>query len=267
MKKIEIWSDKQRQTVFNDGTKEPTFLGEFLLDNPAAANGTILVIPGGGYTHFGMHEGELVAEKFNSLNFNAYVLFYRHYPEIYPAPVEDALRSIRIIRHNAAKYGYNPDKIAALGFSAGGHLANCCAFNPEKIEGFNGDEIDNISAQVNALILCYTVVNICDAQNSHIGSGNSLFGTSEITKQREKFNFENVKIDNNTPPVFFWHTATDTGVPIKYAMEMAQHLWANDKVAELHIFSHCNHGIGLGEAYDDIKIWPELAANFLKQNM
>ena len=264
MKKIQIWSDKNRVTVFNDGEREATFLGEFLLDNPQEANGTILVFPGGGYSHFGMHEGEAVAKKFNSLNFNAYVLYYRHYPELYPAPVEDALRSVRIIRHNAAIYGYDPNKIAVLGFSAGGHLANCCAFNVENIEGLNGDEIDKVSAEVNALILCYAVVNICDAVNSHVGSGNNLFGTEEITDQRKKFNFENVALDEKTPPVFFWHTATDRGVPIKYAMEMANHLWRNNKVAEFHAFSHCDHGIGLAEGHEDIRIWPELAANFLK---
>jgi hypothetical protein len=48
---------------------------------------------------------------------------------------------------------------------------------------------------------------------------------------------------------------------------MAQHLWANNKVAELHIFSRGNHGLGLAEQYDDLKVWPELAANFLKVNM
>ena len=267
MEKIEIWSDKNKVTTFNDGTQEPTFLGKFLLSNPAQANGTILVIPGGGYDHFGMHEGEAVAKKFNELNFNAYVLYYRHFPVVYPAPVEDALRSMRIIRHNASIYGYDPDKIAILGFSAGGHLANCCVFNPEKVEGCNGDDIDKISAKANALILCYSVINICDAVNSHIGSGNKLFGTTDITPQREMFNFENVAINDDTPPVFLWHTAPDKCVPIKYTNSMAQHLWANNKVAELHIFSRCDHGVGLAEKYDDLKLWPELAANFLKVNM
>ncbi|MBQ9788887.1 MAG: alpha/beta hydrolase [Lentisphaeria bacterium] len=268
MKKIEIWSDKSKSTTLNDGHEEPTFLGEFLLDKPDTAAATILILPGGGYDHFGMHEGEAVAKKFNELNFNTYVLYYRHYPQwTYPAPLEDALRAMKIIRNNAAIYGYDPNKIAALGFSAGGHLANCCAFNPEKIDAVNGDEIDKISPKVNALVLCYSVINICDSKRSHIGSGNALFGTKEITEQRKRFNFEHVTLDDDTPPVFFWHTATDTGVPIYYANLMAQHLWANKKTAELHIFSHCNHGIGLAETYEDIRIWPELAANFLKQNL
>ncbi len=267
MKKIEIWSDKNRLTTFNDGVKEPTFLVEFLLDKPQEADGTILVLPGGGYDHFGMHEGELVARKFNELNFNAYVLYYRHYPDvIYPAPVDDAVRSLKIIRHKAKTYGCDPDKIALLGFSAGGHLAASCAFNPENLQGLNGDEIDNESAKVNALIFCYAVINVCDAEKSHIGSGNNLFGTKEITEQRKKFNFEQVAVNDETPPAFFWHTATDTAVPFKYALDLAQHLWANNKVAEFHLFSHCNHGIGLAENYDDIKVWPVLAANFLREN-
>ena len=87
MKKIEIWSDKSKSTTLNDGHEEPTFLGEFLLDKPDTAAATILILPGGGYDHFGMHEGEAVAKKFNELNFNTYVLYYRHYPQwTYPAP-------------------------------------------------------------------------------------------------------------------------------------------------------------------------------------
>ena len=267
MKKIQIWSDKNRVTVFNDGEKEATFLGEFLLDNPQEANGTILVLPGGGYSHFGMHEGEAVAKKFNSLNFNAYVLYYRHYPELYPAPVEDALRSVRIIRHNAAIYGYDPNKIAVLGFSAGGHLAASCTFNVEGINGFNGDEIDKVSAKVNALILCYGVINTTDPKIGHLNSGNHLFGSEKITDLRKKYDFENVPVNEDTPPVFMWHTATDGGVPALGVMTLAQYLWKHTKVAELHLFSHGGHGVGLARKHQDIKIWPELVANFLKQNM
>ena len=84
---------------------------------------------------------------------------------------------------------------------------------------------------------------------------------------RKKYDFENVPVNEDTPPVFMWHTATDGGVPALGVMTLAQHLWNHKKVAELHLFSHGGHGVGLARKHQDIKIWPELVANFLKQNM
>ena len=266
-REIRIWSDDSRLTLMNDKSQVPTYLVEYLVKDPAKAHGTILILPGGAYSILGMGEGEPMAKEFNKHNFNAYVLYYRHGNVLYPAPIEDAVRSIRIIRHNAASIGYNPNKIGVMGFSAGGHLAASCTFNVEGINGFNGDEIDKVSAKVNALILCYGVINTTDPKIGHLNSGNHLFGSEKITDLRKKYDFENVPVNEDTPPVFMWHTATDGGVPALGVMTLAQHLWKHKKVAELHLFSHGGHGVGLARKHQDIKIWPELVANFLKQNM
>lgn len=264
MKEIYIWSDENKVTVFNDGvTKKRTCLIPFLLDNPAQAQGTILVLPGGGYCHFGMHEGEDVAKKFNQLGFNAYVLYYRHYPTTYPAPIEDAIRSIRIVRDCATLFGYNPDKISVLGFSAGAHLAASAAINPTKIQALNNDDIDQVSAKVNALILCYGVMNICNPKIGHTGSGDNLFGSSEITPLRETFDLYN-QVNSDLPPTFLWHTANDAGVSVMNSIYMAEAIWKLGKVAELHVFPNGSHGLGLAPEHQDIKVWPELVANFLQ---
>ena len=73
------------------------------------------------------YEGEDVALRFNELGFHAFVVDYRCGRDAYPfpAPVEDALRAIKLVRGHAEEWKVRPDQIATLGFSAGGHL--CCA--------------------------------------------------------------------------------------------------------------------------------------------
>ena len=117
---IRLWND--RKTL--PGTEEPfqPYLKPYLLPGDTV-RGCVIVFPGGGYSNRAGHEGAPVAERFNRLGFHAVVVEYRVAPYRYPAPQEDALRAIKIIRAHAAEWGNKPDKIAILGFSAGGHLA------------------------------------------------------------------------------------------------------------------------------------------------
>lgn len=84
----------------------------------------ILVIPGGGYAFVSGREGEPVALAFYAQGFNAFVLDYSVAPAFhYPAPLLEAGMAMLYIRERADALGCTEDKIAAIGFSAGGHLA------------------------------------------------------------------------------------------------------------------------------------------------
>ena len=96
-----------------------TFLLPTLTPRPA-----VLVIPGGGYTSVcEKTEGPPAALAFNRLGFHAFVLNYRVAPNRFPAPLEDAVRAVKIIRAHAEEWKIIPDRIVSCGFSAGGHLA------------------------------------------------------------------------------------------------------------------------------------------------
>jgi acetyl esterase/lipase len=95
--------------------------------------------PGGGGLHPGVvaiHGGrwangdksDIPAEEFAELGHVVFAVNYRLAPEhVYPAAVEDVEKAVRWVRAHAGQYGVDPDRIWALGGSAGGHLAGMLA--------------------------------------------------------------------------------------------------------------------------------------------
>jgi acetyl esterase/lipase len=69
----------------------------------------------------------------------------------FPAQIEDAKTAVRFLRSNAKKYDLDPDKFAALGFSAGGHLASLLGTTDSKA-GFDGPEYPGVSSKVQAVV-------------------------------------------------------------------------------------------------------------------
>ena len=69
----------------------------------------------------------------------------------FPAQVEDAKTAVRFLRANAEKYGIDKDRFAALGYSAGGHLACLLGLTDEKC-GFEGTECPGESSRVQAVV-------------------------------------------------------------------------------------------------------------------
>src|SRR5687768_8575689 len=89
----------------------------------------IVLCPGGGYGARAAHEGEPVARWLNGIGLHAFLLDYRVAPQtpqggtLHLLPLQDAQRTIRLVRHQAAEWGVDREKVGILGFSAGGHLA------------------------------------------------------------------------------------------------------------------------------------------------
>ena len=247
-----------------EGDFQP-FLELYLLEKaPEAPAGLVLICPGGGYARRAKHEGEPIAKVFNELGWHAAVLQYRTAPSVYPAPQQDALRAIRLVRAHAAKWKVKPDNIAVLGFSAGGHLAASCGTLWNGINADAGDAADRESARPDAMILCYPVINV---STGHRGSGRRLLGAKEPDKEKlAKLDLE-TRVTADTPPAFLWHAAYDRVVPVWNSIRFAEAMWAHKRTAELHIFPRGSHGISWGAKLDkipEVRIWPTLADRFLK---
>lgn len=258
--RIELRNQIELPPTGSEEDKFQPYIDTFLLDAAASPLGGVLILPGGGYHHRAVHEGDPVAKKFNELGFHAFVLQYRVTPYNYPAPQRDLIRAVKLIRSRADQWRL--EKLAVLGFSAGSHLAASGTMLADRINADEGDEADKFDGQADAMILCYPVISLTD-NFAHRGSGEFLFGKNSSDETRSICNMQN-HVNETTVPAFLWHTAEDSCVPVENSIEFAKKMWACGNKCELHVFPVGWHGLGMGYGMKDIKVWPELAANFLE---
>ncbi|MBO5914420.1 MAG: alpha/beta hydrolase [Clostridia bacterium] len=201
----------------------------------------MIVFPGGGYQFTSDREAEPIASAYFAEGYNTFTVRYITGDKAKIAnPLLDAAAAIAHVRTNAEKYCVDPDKIAVIGFSAGGHLAGFiatqwhCKFIADKLG------IDNELCKPNAAVLCYPVVT----QNvpTHEGSFNYLMGFERNDELNHIANLDE-NVDERTCPCFIWHTATDDAVPVANSLAFARALTDNKIGCELHIFPMGRHGL------------------------
>lgn len=226
------------------------------------SSGAIIICPGGGYEQLADHEGEPVARWLNEHGISAFVLKYRIAPHREPAPQMDAQRAIRYVRSHAEEFGFDPQKIGILGFSAGGHVAAMTGtvFDSEYSDSDHIEE--RISSRPDLMILCYPVITM--KEFGHLGSRKNLLGNTPSEQIISQYSAE-THIGLDTPPTFIWHTANDTSVPVENSLQFARSLSQFNIPYELHIFPEGKHGIGLATELPDVGMWTTLCIGWLKK--
>ncbi|MBQ7901891.1 MAG: alpha/beta hydrolase [Clostridia bacterium] len=231
----------------------------------------VVIFPGGGYSKRAPHEGKVYAEFSAGNGIPAFVVGYRVSPHHFPLPLLDARRAVRYVRYNAEKFGVDKNKIAVMGSSAGGHLAAFVSTYTEPVEFEGADDIDKEEFLPNAQILCYPVINLYDLNIAHIGSGDNLIGdkrdeTNDVITRR-KFS-PNLLVSEKTPQAFIWHTFEDQAVDVRNSLEYASSLREYGVAAEMHIFPHGYHGLGLTNRSNDLENhvaqWGDMLLTWIK---
>ncbi len=226
--------------------------------------GALLIFAGGGYTHRSPRESINYAECFRKEGIDCFVLDYRVTPYRFPCALLDARRAMRVIRSMADELGIDKDKIAAIGSSAGGHLAALLSTYKSKIEGEGVDEIDDIVPTPNGQLLCYPALDPLGTLNyiiNLLGEDKYRVGWKSVTPY--------FIADDKTPPAFMWHCEGDAVVDIESTLRYSMKLAELGVSQELHIFPRGAHGIGLVDderfaAHEYMKSWPVMCTAWLK---
>jgi acetyl esterase/lipase len=196
----------------------------------AKRNGAaMLVVPGGGFTIRAVdHEGVLVAQWLRDQGITAFVLRYRLRP-LYARNdwVKDGQRAMQLIRQKANTFGISPDRVGAVGFSAGANLIADMTLNP--VPG-------QPSHRPDLMALAY-------------GSMQIPAGTDSATLA-------------HLPPTFMYGTAEDAGTT-KGMVVFYTRLLSSGAPVEAHFFQNGAHGSGFALGDPILGEWPKLMHNWM----
>ncbi|MEO6358997.1 MAG: alpha/beta hydrolase [Sphingomicrobium sp.] len=217
-----------------------------IVTRPAKPNGAaVLVIPGGGYARVALERaGSGIAANLAKRGFTAFDLKYRLPHDRWAAgpdtPLQDAQRAMRLIRSRAAGLGFDPTRVAALGFSAGGHLAARLGSRHGLTTYRPVDAVDRLSARPTALGLFFPVIKM-DGPATHGQSRRELLGEGADPVGARTYSAD-ADLPRDMPPTFIGHPADDPSVPVANSLAMFDALQKAKVPSELMIFERGGHG-------------------------
>lgn len=190
--------------------------GEF---GQIAKRPAILILPGGGYSMCSDREAEVVAYPYLHAGFHAFVLRYSvGNQRTWPNPIDDYDQAMELIRCKAEEWNVFRDKIAVIGFSAGGHLAACAATLAKN--------------RPNAAILGYAALEQDIASACQPGTNIPAPGDY---------------VDHKTCPCFLFAARDDAVVPIRNTVNFQSKLIEKGIMFESHIYAYGGHGFSTAE--------------------
>lgn len=224
-------------------------------DNTGAA---VIVFPGGGYNILAIDlEGTEVCDWLTAKGITCVLLKYRvpgsgpHWDQKCrcgvnpraPLALEDAQRTLSLVRFHATEWHIDPHKIGVLGFSAGGHLSVAVSNAFDKRSYAAVDAADSVSCRPDFAVVLYP---------GHLWSPRAK---GEINPD--------IHVSAHTPPTFLLQAQDD---PVDYVMNTIVYWHAlqhADVPVELHVFPHGGHAFGLRRTAFPITGWPQLVETWL----
>ena len=170
-----------------------------------------------------------------------------------PEIIQDVHRGIRYLRHHAADYGIDPDRIGVTGGSAGGHLSLMLATRGDSGDITSDDPVDRESSAVQAVAIFYPPTDLMNLGDSTENPGEiggppksfrDSFGPDGVSRWdhvgKECSPIYWVKRD--LPPTLIYHGDADTLVPLDQSTRYQREAKKYDNEVEIVIRPNAGHG-------------------------
>ena len=219
----------------------------------------VIICAGGCYRWLSPREKDPVALAFAAMGYQTFLIEYstgERAGEL--RPLHELAECVRTIRARAWEWHIEPEHVAVLGFSAGGHLAASL--------GVLWNELSlGEASRPDALLLCYPVITtgvFAHAESVQNVTGGDSWLTELLSLEKH--------VTEHTPPTFLWHCVGDESVPVENSMLLAAAMQRAGVHFECHLFAGGAHGISLCNRevetpYPAQAAWVELCKTWINQ--
>jgi Esterase/lipase len=215
----------------------------------------VVVFPGGGYEILAIDlEGSEVCDWLTAKGITCVLLKYRvpaprsspyfgAYPQS-PIALEDAQRTLGLVRLHAAEWHIDPHKVGVLGFSAGGHLVAATSVHFQQRLYPPIDAADKESCRPDFAVALYP---------GHLSMRGPLNLNPDIASH----------ITAQTPPTFLLQNEDDNVDNVNDSLSYYIGLKKAGVPVEMHLYAHGGHAFGLRPTKFPATHWPELVETWL----
>jgi acetyl esterase/lipase len=241
----------------------------------------VVVFPGGGYQGLAIDlEGTEVCDWLTSKGITCVLLKYRvppdgEYPKPAPYPksgpypespiaLEDAQRTMGLVRLRATEWHIDPHKIGVLGFSAGGHLVAAISTQYQKRLYPAVDAADKESCRPDFAVALYPGhLSLAAAEWDATQSRKKYIVPHPANADPQLALNPSIPVTHETPTTFLLQAEDDHVDNVDDALSYYIALKNAGVPTEMHLYAHGGHAFGLRRTNEPITGWPALVDTWL----
>jgi acetyl esterase/lipase len=208
----------------------------------------VVCLHGGAWKYGSRQDVAGYAEYLAANGIAAATVSYRLAPRNkWPAQIEDAKTAVRFLRETAKKYDLDPDRVGALGFSAGGHLAALLG-TADAAAGFEGPLYPDQSSRVQCVVNFFGPSDLClfcespgiEAAYFRPFLGSRFRDNPDVYKKASPI----AHVSKDDPPFLHLHGTADILVPVIHSERLHEKLTKAGVASELITVKGGGHGWG-----------------------
>ncbi len=234
--------------VYVDRVSQPTMTVYSPQGNNTGA--AVIVFPGGGYEVLAIDlEGTEACDWLTSKGMTCVLLKYR-VPCVKTGPyrdcrtaLEDAQRTVGLVRFHAAEWHIDPHKIGVLGFSAGGHMIAAMSTHFDK--------------------RLYPAVDAADKESCRPDFAVGLYPGHLAVPEKDFALNPDIHVTPQTSPTLLIQAEDDPVDPVENSLVYYAALRKAGVPAEMHLYVKGGHAFGLRRTESPITGWPQLLETWL----